>query len=456
MKKLAGILILIAVYAGAAFYTGYEGEKNLRQQIALGQQQSAAQGIQLALTRYERGVFFSEVDLTATYAVAGLPDVGVSASSHSRIQHGPLLFLGKMGVGLFSAVSTLEISTGNAVVDQQFVEIFGKSIGEIVTLGHFNNRYTSTWTVPAIEYRDEGEVLRIDTSTLTAKGSFTDMDVTGSMAVGAIDLALADGTQITTTPLTGNIDVKNIAELVNISNANLALDKVTFRNAMIEGAIEQIKMVQTQKLVKGKIDTFVSFSIAKLTAPLEINGFHYDVTLNQLDPAAIQKWSTTINTLQASPEIFLAEGTEIMTELMNLTLQEGLQFKLALGADFMGGSAKMDLIADYQPFADGRTFDSIENPLDYLQLAKGDLKVTISETIVEQTALVMMVGEYLDTYITQDGDQYVMHATLNEGVATVGNTQIPPELLLAVLSGAGAADSEEFMFEDDDSVDENE
>ena len=89
MKKLAGILIVIALYAGASFYTGYQGEKNIRQQFALSQQQSEAQGVQLELTRYERGVFFSEVEFTATYSTMGLPIGGFSLSSKSRVQHGP-------------------------------------------------------------------------------------------------------------------------------------------------------------------------------------------------------------------------------------------------------------------------------------------------------------------------------------------------------------------------------
>lgn len=457
MKKLAGLLILIALYAGAAFYTGYQGEKNIRQQFALSQQQSEAQGVQLELNRYERGVFFSDVEFTATYTVAGLPGDGFSLSSTSRVQHGPLLFLGKVGVGLFSSVSTVEIVTGDAEADQKLADIFGESIGEIVTLGHFNNSYTSTWTVPAIEYSDEGDALRIDGINLTVNGTYTEMDMTGSIDVGAMDMALADGTHITTTPLTGNFDVKNIAELVNISNMNLAMDTITFRNAaMVSGSIEQIKVVQTQKLVNEKIDTFVSLSAAKVNGPLEITALHYDITLNQLDPAAIQKWAEIAKTLQADPEAAMADNSEAMTELMNIALQEGLQFKLAVGADFMGGSAKMDWVADYQPLTDGRTINSIVDPLDYLLLVNSDLKINVSESIVTQTPLVMMVGQYMDTYITQDGDQYVMHATLKDGVVKVGNTQIPPEMLLALLPALGGAEPQQPAFDDSGTVYDNE
>ena len=133
---------------------------------------------------------------------------------------------------------------------------------------------------------------------------------------------------------------------------------------------------------------------------------------------------------------------------MNIALQEGLQFKLAMGADFMGGSAKMDWVADYQPLADGRTINSIVDPLDYLLLVNSDLKINVSESIVTQTPLVMMVGQYMDTYITQDGDQYVMHATLKNGVVKVGNTEIPPEMLLALLPALGGAEPEQPAFDD--------
>ncbi|HTF83490.1 MAG TPA: hypothetical protein VL987_02835, partial [Cellvibrio sp.] len=103
-----------------------------------------------------------------------------------------------------------------------------------------------------------------------------------------------------------------------------------------------------------------------------------------------------------------------------------------------------------------RTINSIVDPLDYLLLVNSDLKINVSESIVTQTPLVMMVGQYMDTYITQDGDQYVMHATLKDGVVKVGNTQIPPEMLLALLPALGGAEPQQPAFDDSGTVYDNE
>ncbi len=439
MKKLAGILIVIALYAGAAFYTGYQGEKNIREQFAMTQQQTEAQGVQLELNRYERGVFFSEVEFTASYQNTNLPVNGFSLTSKSRVQHGPLLLLGKVGVGLFSSVSTVEIRTGVAEIDQQLAAVFGESIGEIVTLGHFNNSYTSTWTVPAIELSQDGDVVKVDEVSATVEGTYTNQNMVGSLNVGAMDIALADGTHITTTPLAGTFDVESISPSVNIANMELTMANMSFRNAsMVSGAVEQIKLVQTQKLVNEKVDTFISFSAAKVHGLMEISALHYDITVNQLDPAAIQKWTELAAAMQtADPENASQEYQAATAELIDLAFQPGVQFKLAMGADFMDGSAKVDWVADYQPLADGRQIKDIVDPADYLLLVNSDLVVRVSESIVMQTPLIMMLGQYMDTYITQDGDDFVMHATLNNGVLKVGKTELPKEVLLAMLPAFG-------------------
>lgn len=433
MKKFAGILILILLYAGAAFYTGYQGEKNIRQQIAAGQQQAEVQGLKLELNRYERGVFFSDIEFTATYPTLNFSGTGLTITSKSRVQHGPLLLLGKVGVGLFSSVSTFEVRTGDAEIDQRLIDIFGESIGEIVTLGHFNNRYTATWTVPAIEFSQDGDVLKVEEIRLTIEGGYTNMDSEGSVNIGAMDFAMADGTHITTTPITGTFDVTSISPAVNISNSELVMANMSFRNAaMMSGAAEQVKVVQTQKLVNGKVDTFVSFSAAKINGPLEITNLHYDITLNQLDPVAIQKWTELAASMQAAdPQGQLEDGA--VTELVSLVLQEGLHSKVAIGAEFMEGSAKVDWVADYRPLTDGRQVKDIIDPADYLLLVDSDMVISISESIVMQTPLMFMLGQYMDSYIQQEGDKYVMHATLKNGVLKVGNTELPNEVLLAML-----------------------
>lgn len=459
MKKLVGILIVIALYAGAAYYTGYQGEKNIRQQIALSAQQTEAQGMKLELNSYDRGVFFSDVEFTVTYPGMNLPVDGFSLSSKSRVQHGPLLFLGRVGVGMFSSESTVEIRTGVAEIDQKLIAVFGESLGEVVTIGHFDNTYTSTWTVPAIEYSEDGDTLTIAESSATFNGSYTDMNMNGTIDVGAMDIAAADGTHVTTTPLTGKFDVKNISEMVNIADMDLSIDTITFRSAaMMSGSVEQLKVVQTQKLVNEKIDTFVSFTAAKINGPIEITSLHYDITLNQLAPAAIQKWTEIardMQTAQANPEEVLNANDEAMAELMQIALHEDLEFKLAMGADFMGGRATMDWVANYQPLADGRQIKDIVDPADYLLLLNSDLMIKVSESIVTQTPLVMMIGQYMDTYITQEGDQYILHGTIKDGVVKVGNTELPKEMLMMMLPAMGGEPAQP-AFDDTETVDENE
>lgn len=445
MKKLLGLILIVGLYLAAAFYTGYQGEKNIRHQFAMAEQKSEAQGVKLVLNNYERGILFSEMDFSASYGEAAAPVGALTLNSKSRIQHGPLLFANGFGVGLFSAESTLELTTSNEAVNQDIKAVFGESIGELVTVGHFNNTYSGTWTLADIVYENDGSTLTLAESIVKVEGSYDDVDVAGSFTIGAIEFLAADGSKVNVAPVSANFATDNIAESVTLSNLDMMVEKIDFSDgAMVAFSIEQLKMVQQQKLVNEKIDTSISFTAAKVQSPVEITSLRYDFALNQVDPAAVQKWTEIATKMQSSPadpqELF-TQYSDDTAELMDLLLQEGLVFTLGLGADFMGGAARLDLSAHYQPLPDGQQFKDIVNPLDYFLMVDSDLLIKISESIVTQTPLVMMVGQYVGTYITQEGDQYVLHATLNDGKLMVGNTEVPLEMLLAFLPAAGATEA---------------
>ena len=445
MKKIVGLLILIGLYVAAAYYTGVQGEKNIRHQFALSEQQSKAQGLKLVLENYKRGIFSSSMRFTATYGNENSPfEFGpITLSSDTQMQHGPVLWKGGLGVGLFSSLSTLELTTGDDDVDQGLKTLFGDSIGEIVTQGYFNNTYTAVWSLPAIDSSNEGTELSLAESAVTFSGSYSDLDFVGSFAIGAIELVTADGSKMSMTPINGTFDVDNISEFVSISNMDMTLDTLSFTDASAVGfVIEQLKVVQTQKLVNEKIDTSVRFSAEKFKGPVEVSAMYYDLSLNQLDPAALQQWvmlSQKMNVMAADP----SSGFEKeMEALLDSALQEGLQFKVAVGADLMDGRARIDLAADYKPLTDGRKIADIVAPEEYLTLVDGELLVTLSQSIVNQTPLAFMMGEYVDTYVTLEGDKYRMHGKLNAGQLTVGTVEMPATMLLALLGMGGAGESE--------------
>lgn len=451
MKKIIGLLILVGLYVAAAYYTGVQGEKNIRHQFALSEQQSEAQGLKLVLENYERGIFSSSMRFTATYGTENSPfEFGpIVLGSDTQMQHGPVLWKGGLGVGLFTSVSTIELSTGDDEIDQGLKTLFGESIGEIVTRGYFNNSYTAVWSLPAIDSSNEGSEFTLADSSMTFSGSYNNLDFVGSFAFGAMELATADGSKMSATPITGEFDVENISEYVSISNMTMNLDTLNFADASAVGfALEQLKVVQTQKLVNEKIDTSIRFSAEKFKGPVEVSALYYDLTLNQLDPVAMQKWVTLSQKMDAMVADPSSGFEKEMEELMDSALQEGLQFKVAVGADLMDGRARMDLTADYKPLPDGRKIAEIVNPEEYLTLVDGELLVTLSQSIVNQTPLALMMGQYVDTYVTLEGDEYRMHGKLKAGQLSVGTVEMPATMLLALM-GMGAAGEPEQDYEAD-------
>lgn len=447
MKKLVGLIIVVGVYVAASWYTGVQGEKNIRQQMALAEAQSEAQGVKLILNDYQRGIFFSEMNISAVYTSPAIPEMRFKADSVSKIQHGPIYFTGGVGVGLFSSVSTLKIQTGSEEIDQKLQEMFGESIGEFVTVGHFNSTYTSTWSLPAIDTAgSNGSQFTLAPSRIKVSGRYDQLDAAGSFEIGALEV-IADNSRVTTTPIIGSFDTDNIADQVNITNLDMLVETISYSDrAMGQSfSIDQLKVVQTQKLINEKIDTVVSFTAEKLNSPVEISALSYVLTLNQLDPVAMQVWADFNQSLQQDPENL---DEEKLAELLAAVLQEGLQFKLDLGAGFMGGNALVNLTADYKALPDGQQVLDINDPVDYFKLADADALITVSGSIVNQTPLGMMVGQYLNTYITLEGDNYVVRASLKNGRLMVGNTEIPVETLLMFLPNSDATAYEADMSEE--------
>src|SRR5690606_40797957 len=90
---------------------------------------------------------------------------------------------------------------------------------------------------------------------------------------------------------------------------------------------------------------------------------------------------------------------ERLEDLLGSVLQEGLQFKLDLGAGFMGGNALVNVNADYKALPNGQQVLDIVDPVEYFKLVDADALITVSGSIVNQSPLAMIVCQYLDTYV---------------------------------------------------------
>src|SRR5690606_30954715 len=115
-----------------------------------------------------------------------------------------------------------------------------------------------------------------------------------------------------------------IDEQVNITNLDMLIEKISYSDRAMgtSFSIDQLKIVQTQKLVNEKIDTVVSFTAEKVNSPVEISSLRYIVTLNQLNPVAVQKWTGFVQSIQEDPEHLDDKKLE---ELLASVLQDGLQ-----------------------------------------------------------------------------------------------------------------------------------
>jgi hypothetical protein len=96
----------------------------------------------------------------------------------------------------------------------------------------------------------------------------------------------------------------------------------------------------------------------------------------------------------------------------------------------MGTNPQAQWLIEYRAPADGRDVRAIADPLDYLQLADSTLLARLPASLIPEP----LVAPHIDTYITREGSDYVLRATLKEGTLTIGKTPIPRETLAAIFA----------------------
>ncbi len=429
MKKLlASLPIIAAVYCGAAYLSGYFGEKIWNEQMALAQAQPQAARMNLKTIEYRRGIFSSSIVASATLPDElpgiGKPDMIVE----STVRHGPLLFAKGLAIGPFASVSTIRIKTDQPDIDKKITDVFGPSIGRITTVAYFNQGYDLSWDLPAFEHQDATARFSMTDSSLDCEGNYLDLRSACKVALGRIEVNSTNGAKIVVAPIAGNIISKSTEAGVALNDIDLTLDEVDVRGpdrppVLLKGMV----LKQTQTLAGGNIDSSQTWSLAKFSGPFTLENLYYVVDLNGVNKAAMKRLSAYGDDLPANPEAQAAHFAAFMKDLAPALLQDGLMFKLDIGAQYLGAHPQAQWLVQYKAPADGRDVRAINDPIDYLQLADSTLVARLPVSLIPEP----MVAPYLDSHITRDGNDYVLRATLKNGILTIGRTPIPRETLMA-------------------------
>jgi uncharacterized protein YdgA (DUF945 family) len=434
MKKILGALSgVVLVYVGICFSLGFVAENSINERIEQHNQHAGQlNGLKFELKNFSRGIFASEMDVDMRFSGDDFAKL-VTLSSHSKIQHGPVLWLNKFSIGVFATESTLVITTANKETNQKITSIFGDSLGLIHVNYSFTKTYSGSWDFNPIDVNEAGTQVKMDQSVLSFAGDFKNADapnMTGEFNIGAV--LIKDATnEISMDAWTGKMD-QTFIDSVPVANMNLATKKISIQNSMgFPISLENLSIEQKQIVADKKLNTLVAMRLEKFTGPIEVKNSFYQVEFNNFPLDGLKKVYAVMNNPdnQVSPEMQLAALAPALSSLM----VDGIQFKLGLGSELMEGKLAGDFNVLYHAPADGKTIMELESPEQMLALFSADLTMSVSESIVNQTPMGGQLQPLVGTYVTLEDGVYHLTANLKNTAITVGTQTIPAEQYLPLL-----------------------
>jgi len=453
MKKIFGAIVGLAlVYIGICFSLGFVAESALKEQVEFHNKNSSSlNGVRVELTNFSRGIFGSEMDLVVKFVSSDPILNQFTISSHSKIQHGPLLVLNGFAIGAYATQSTLVINTGVEETNKKIEALLGDSIGLISANYGFNKTYSGDWTVAAIDNTTNGTQVKVDKSIVTFAGDFKNSqapNMTSDINIGAVLIKDAV-TEVTMSPWIGNMEQHFIEAGVPIANMNFGTKKISIQNSMgVPMELENLSIEQKQTVNDKKLNTLVAFRLEKFVGPIEVKNSYYQIEANNIPTEGVKKLYDVMNGAAAgSTEQQLALLMPALTEL----LTDGVELKIGMGSEFMDGKAVGDFNMVYHAPTDGKKITDLEMD-NILALFTADLNVVISDSIVNQTPLAGQLEPLVGTYVTIENGSYQLKANFKDTQLIIGTQTIPAEqympMLMMTAMGMAASQHPEALSEE--------
>ncbi|HEY7885838.1 MAG TPA: DUF945 family protein [Cellvibrionaceae bacterium] len=432
MKKIMALVLLVLAYIGASFYAGVIGEQNIRQQLALSQAHTNAQGVVVELTDYQRGIFSSQFQLTARlFSNPGVVEE-LTINSDSEVKHGPLMFADGLKWGLFYAKTDAGLITANTDTPLLLRDALGDALGQLSLHGHFNGSYTAAWNTPPLHYAEQGEALTIDGFAVALRGNFNALDMQGDFTLGAVNYRAADGAEVNMTPLNGVINMRMLAENIPLTDVSAQVDELSLKFAGIAPmVVRNIQFNQSQKMRDSLVESGFQLTIAYLDSLLALENLYYGASLTGLSVEAVNAWTDYGNA-----GVYALQFDDTLRHALALTFTDQLKLSLTSGAELFGGrfthSIDLQTRAQYQ----GSRVSEVDNMADLLAFLIGSSELRVSKSVVTGSILILFLAEYLDTYLIEQGDDYVFNASLEGGVLRFADVAWPLAELMTMGNSA--------------------
>lgn len=429
MKKIVLAVVVVLIMAGASAAPKLIGNQAHEQYLKIFDEYPVgASGVTFEHKSYVQSWFSSEA-VTVVKFPLGIPeakDINMVLTSH--IGHGPVVSTDKgMAVGLAYVKS-----------DITFVDLpneIQKLVNQYLPAGTFT-------TASLIDFKqgskDEIHIGSINFGKDKPNAVFGGLNVTGvskldySMMQGKIELPAShfgdDNIVLDIANASGSYDQHKQPEMMLMlgkADLNFPQIKVVAKQGAV--TLEDFKIASNAEEQSGKLNMAASIGIGKITAPIPVSAFRYDIEIKQIDAKAIELWgeiSREMRAKPADPSLFLTSSK--LNQFGEALLQKDLAFNQHLTLDGMGGRMQIDWETRFAGLPEGVHLDGMADKTQLMKALDMHIVANIDEKVLMATPMAAVAEPYIQQgMIVKQGDKLVSDIKLALGVLTVNGIPVP-------------------------------
>jgi hypothetical protein len=428
-------VLLIAFGIASPLIMGLVAEKQFTSQLEI---LSLDKNVGMAISdiNFDRGYAQSDASFVMTFDDPSKELPTVSFLFESKMQHAPIN-TGEFGLSVFEIYSQNRLSFSEApeelmkFVNDNMEGYFLSGYSRATVLGNFDSVLSSA----AIDFNSaEGDLnIQVDPMVINTKGQLDGSETVFDMTLPSTHIK---GTNAKGTAFSVEVSsVSAIADLrvgvsgITLGSSSMEFAQVSVMSAMGGAEIKNITVSSVSDLIDNKIDTTVSYNVKSIEAPVPVSSVSYDIDFNGLPLASaelVQDLQQHLDNMETNPE----STGEYFNQLLNATLQPGLQINQALKANAFGGEWQADLDVEYVGI-EGVEVTEMKDPKVAVKGVAATLAITADSTALSRSPLAPMLDRLLEQgFVTLDNTNLISVASLTAGKLMINEVEIPVEPII--------------------------
>lgn len=430
MKKIAlGIVLL--VLGGVLVAPKLIGDRAHQVYLkAFSEYPLKTSGISFEQKSYEQS-WFSSRAVTVIKIPVGSPEVkSVSVVLTSNIEHGPVIFTGKgLAFGLAYVKSNITLA-GLPAGEQNLVDKYLPE-GTITSasLIDFNKLSHDTMHVGSIHFEGDKDSSVFGGLNLTGESRLDYSSLKGTFDLPASHFT-ADGFALDIADASGSYDEYKHADMM-LGKSDLNFPRINLVAKTGTVTLEDFKVVSNSEDQSGKLNMTGGFGVQKITAPIPVTAFQYDIEMNRVDPKVIELWSEIAKGMQtqatAKPTAMaIPWNTPKLHQLLELLLHGDPEMNQQLTLDGMGGRLSVNWDTHFVRMPEGEHIDDKMDGTKLLKAMDMRIGVNVDEKVAMATPFAKMLTPYMQRgMIVKRGQKLVADIKFSKGVLTVNGIPVP-------------------------------